>query len=345
MINGRVITPSVIDNLRRNDTCGKIQKTEKRREYTYNSNSMFMRYNRTAITLGNFDGMHLGHMRLIEILTRRASELGAPALVYTFDEHPRNVISGAGSVKLLTGGSKKRELLSETAIDYFYTERFDMKLASLTPEAFVGDVLVKKFGVRLVVVGSDFRFGRGGCGDIGILKKLGAIYGFSVEEVRPVVSRIAKINEYGIISSSSIRALIATGQMEQAGAMLGRLFSLKCWISAYYKMTDFRYKTTAVHMYPDMRMAVPPPGVYITGACIEGVLCKGFAEVCAGIGSMKSVTAVINYFLDFDGDLHETEIEIFFYRKLSGDAGVDAGEKNSNRLERYAADTGRYFVS
>ena len=297
-----------------------------------------------VISLGNFDGMHLGHMKLIDILTKRASALGAPALVYTFHEHPRNVLGGINSVKLLTDAVKKRELLCSTAVDGFYIERFDTAFASQTPETFINQVLVKKFGARLVVVGIDFRFGNRGSGDVRLLKEFGKKNGFDVEEVPPLTADAADKDSNGIISSSGIRALIASGQVERAGALLGRLFSLKCWISAYRAAGDAMDATAAV-MYPDIHMAAPDPGVYITSAYAGGVLYRGFAEVNAGIGDMKSVTAVKNYFLGFHGDLHETEIEIFFYKKLDGVATAANGEFSDNQSVGYADAVGRYFNS
>ncbi|MCL2058941.1 MAG: hypothetical protein FWH01_07765, partial [Oscillospiraceae bacterium] len=124
----------------------------------------FYGFRNTVITVGNFDGMHLGHMRLIGVLTRRAAELGARALVYTFDDHPKNVLDGGGSVKMLTDMRAKRSLLSRTAVDGLFFERFDRAFASLGPEEFIAKVFVGAFSVRLVVVGSDFRFGRTGGG-------------------------------------------------------------------------------------------------------------------------------------------------------------------------------------
>ena len=304
----------------------------------------FGRYRNAAIALGNFDGMHLGHMKLIEILTRRASELDIPSLVYTFHEHPKNVIYGKDSVKLITCADKKRELLGSTAVDGFYVERFDRDFASQTPETFVKRVLVDKFCVRLVVVGAGFRFGSGGRGHTGLLKELGAKSGFDVVEADPVTARGAGTAAGGIISSSGIRALICSGQMEKAGALLGRLFSMKCWIAAYGKASGAINASRAV-MYPDARMVAPGPGVYIVSAYIGGVLYRGFAGVNAGIGGVKNVTAIKKYILDFDGDLHEAEIEIFFYKKLDGVLSEDNEEPDAARLIRFASETARYFES
>ena len=136
---------------------------------------------RTAVSLGNFDGLHLGHMTLVTALTRRASELGLPAVIYTFHEHPQNVLDGENGVKLLIDRQKKLELLSATGVDGVYFEHFDREFAAMAPEDFIKRILVDGFGARLVAVGSNYRFGRRGSGDVGTLRKYGDKYGFLVE--------------------------------------------------------------------------------------------------------------------------------------------------------------------
>ena len=321
---------------------------------------------RTAVSLGNFDGLHLGHMTLVTALTRRASELGLPAVIYTFHEHPQNVLDGENGVKLLIDRQKKLELLSATGVDGVYFEHFDREFAAMAPEDFIKRILVDGFGARLVAVGSNYRFGRRGSGDVGTLRKYGDKYGFLVEEVKPLM-----VCDHGgitagrrIISSSYIRELLAACRVDTAGRALGRLFSMRgtaapdnkpllCadaapGITALPMDTDTRTvrlitmdtdtrttrlvtmdtdtritrlvtmdagtrKARPIIVNTDERMASPGPGVYVTSTRVGGGMYRGYTRIVDDADDARA----INYVFDFKDNLHEAEIEIFFYHTTS----------------------------
>jgi len=266
------------------------------------------------MALGNFDGLHLGHMRLIAALTRRASAIGAPSLIYTFRDHPKNVLGGDIQIKLLTGGSAKSELLSETGVDGVYFENFDKAFADMPPGEFVRRILVEKFGVCLVAVGSGFRFGRGGSGGIAELREYGLKYGFGVEEAAAACAEGIRgpSGEPAVISSSLIRDLLASGRVEKAAALMGRLFALKAETNGSDNAIGSNgsngangsngsngangsgksngsygfggvagaYNGAAVPCAPvyvsyGREMAAPGPGVYIVAAAACGLYCQG----------------------------------------------------------------------
>ena len=182
-----------------------------------------------AVAIGNFDGAHLGHMRLIATLTRSAARLGLRALAYTFGDHPQNVLPGSGGVKLLTSAEQKSELLSKTAVDLIYIERFDREFASLSPEEFIRQKMARQFNARLIVVGSGFRFGSRASGTVETFRALGQSCGYAVEEVPPYAVGIITgggARESITVSSSAIREYIRTGRVDMAARLLGRLYSL-----------------------------------------------------------------------------------------------------------------------
>ena len=311
---------------------------------------------RSAVTIGNFDGLHRGHMRLIATLTERALNLGLPAYVYTFRDHPQNVILGAGAVKLLTDLEKKLEILSETGVDGVYAERFDRDFAALAPEDFVGRELVGKFGVRLVVVGRGFRFGRGGCGDVGTLAEYGRRYGFSVEAVSHAdvpdafpdcagtagaagAAGVGGVSgERKIISSSLVRELISSGKIGEAALLLGRLYSVKgrvitgadggadsgcgkgaaagCGKSAAALINTFSVPGTACALIYPDIRMAAPASGLYEAYVRVG---QSLRPCEALVGRNASAPWIRVRALDNTDDLHGAEIEIFFYNRIPDD--------------------------
>lgn len=169
----------------------------------------------TAIAIGKFDGIHLGHQQLLHELVSLSEEAALAASVLTFDRHPRTVFSPGQAPKLLVGRSQKAELLKAAEIDLVVTATFDQHMASLTPAEFVAEFLVP-LRARMVLVGEGFRFGSGGKGSIVELRELGLSNGFRAREVKNVMLGETKI------SSTRIRALLDEGKVAEAALLLGR---------------------------------------------------------------------------------------------------------------------------
>jgi riboflavin kinase / FMN adenylyltransferase len=169
----------------------------------------------TAVAIGKFDGIHLGHQQLFHELVELSEDAGLAATVFTFDRHPRTLFDPAGAPKPLIGPGQKSRLLQEVGIDLVLTAKFDQELASLSPEQFVANYLVP-LRARLVMVGEGFRFGAGGKGTIEDLRRIGQVQGFSAREVRNVNLGESKI------SSTRTRALLDQGDVAEAAVLLGR---------------------------------------------------------------------------------------------------------------------------
>lgn len=169
----------------------------------------------TAVAIGKFDGIHLGHQQLFHELVEMSEDAGLAATVFTFDRHPRTLFDPAGAPKTLIGPTQKARQLRAAGIDLVLTAKFDQELASLTPEQFVASYLVP-LRARLVLVGEGFRFGAGGKGTIEDLRRIGQVHGFSAREVKNVNLGDSKI------SSTRIRALLDQGEVAEAAILLGR---------------------------------------------------------------------------------------------------------------------------
>lgn len=170
----------------------------------------------TAVTIGKFDGIHLGHLKLINEVIESADAHELMSVLVTFDRHPDALLNPAQCKLPLIGQNQKEVLVEQTGIDAMLTLEFDHELAGLSPENFVQNILVEGLNAKVVLVGEDFRFGARGAGDVGVLHDLGQQLGFEVR----VVS--AATNDGHKISSSAIRQALDLGNVELAATMLGR---------------------------------------------------------------------------------------------------------------------------
>ena len=174
--------------------------------------------NGSAVTIGAYDGVHIGHRRVIEQVRQHAENAGLRSVVVTFDQNPAAVVNPASAPPRLTDLDQKLELLAATGVDRILVLRFDAERAKERAEDFVNEVLVSELAARVVVVGDDFHFGNERRGNVALLSQMGERSGFSVEPVHLVSDG----REHKVVSSTRIRALIAKGELEEAARLLGR---------------------------------------------------------------------------------------------------------------------------
>lgn len=175
----------------------------------------------SALSIGNFDGVHAGHRRILRRVVEVARENGWKPSVLTFDPHPTRVVAPARSPKLITTPEQRCQLMEEEGIEQALILPFTAELAQLTPEQFVSEILVDVLGAKAVLVGDNFRFGHKQAGDTGLLREIGARLGFAVEVIPAVTMRRTGV------SSSGIRRLIEAGDVSRAGRMLQKPFALE----------------------------------------------------------------------------------------------------------------------
>ena len=174
-----------------------------------------------AVTIGNFDGVHLGHRRILETAVAHARSQGWTAVVLTFDPHPTRLVAPERAPALMTTIEQRLELFDDIGVDAALVMPFTREVARLSPEEFVREVLVEKLSSSAVIVGSNFRFGHKHAGDIATLQELGCRHGFVCEAVPPVECA------GGIVSSSRIRTALAEGRLSQARRLLGAVFRVR----------------------------------------------------------------------------------------------------------------------
>lgn len=217
----------------------------------------------SAVTIGKFDGLHLGHQKLIGALRAAAKEHELTSVVVTFDRHPDALLNPEYSKLPIIGPQIKHSLIQETGVDILLTLPFDESLANLSPEEFVQQILVSALKAKIVLVGEDFRFGHKGRGDVHMLHDLGQQLGF---EVRVISS--AEINGQKI-STSKIREYLDAGNVKSAAEMLGRVHASVGVIEHGLKIGRSIGFPTA-NMARDCEGYLPLDGVYAGWLCVDG---------------------------------------------------------------------------
>jgi len=208
----------------------------------------------TCLTLGVFDGVHLGHQRLIQRLVECAQASGRPAALLTFDPHPQQILSPSPP-PLLTTTAEKAMLIKELGVETLVVAKFDQKMAQMPAEQFIEEILYHKLKARQIVIGAGFRFGQGGGGDEELLREQGERLGFQVEIVEPAAV------EGVLVSSTAIRSLLAKGEVARAGAFLGRWFRAEGEVvPGSGRGANLGFPTA--NLQPPPEKVIPTDGVY-----------------------------------------------------------------------------------
>ena len=293
----------------------------------------------TAVGLGNFDGLHVGHMALVNTLISEAKLNGLESMIYTFTKHPENIIRKKLFTPLLTTVSKKIQLLSETALHYIYFDEFDEKYSRMKPESFVREVLLNKLGARLVVAGFDYRFGYMGQGDGHLLKELGRKYNFKVVIIPPI-----KI-EHEIISSTLVRGHVARGDMESVFRLLGRHYSITGEVLDG-KRIGRRIGFPTANLQPEEYLIMPHNGVYITKTLYNGQFYNSLTNIGLNptFGDVSRISAE-THILNFEKDIYKNNIEVFFLTKLRNEKKFKSGDELAEQIRRDIQAAKTYFSS
>jgi riboflavin kinase / FMN adenylyltransferase len=268
-----------------------------------------------VVTVGAFDGIHRGHRVLIDEVRRRADAEGCASAVVTFDRHPAQTIRPQRAPNLLVDSEQKLELFESTGIDYLVVLPFDDVRAAESAEDFVDEVLVAQLQARAVVVGYDFRFGRGREGDVALLTKLGKEAGFRVGEVEPL------LQDDEVISSTAVRAALVAGDVTSAAMMLGRPYEMRGTVMhGDGRGRELGFPTANVHVADEI--VLPAVGVYAG----TYVLPSGEERRAAlSLGTRPhfyedGVNLLEAFLLDFDADLYDQPARIRFVKRIRGQA-------------------------
>ncbi|MGE5614533.1 MAG: bifunctional riboflavin kinase/FAD synthetase [Bacillota bacterium] len=291
----------------------------------------------TAVGLGSFDGLHVGHMTLINTLIAEARIHSLKSAVYTFTRHPDNILRKKPFAKLLTTTGKRIQLLGETALDYVYFDEFDEDYSKISPENFVGKILLEKLRARIVVAGFNYRFGYRGQGDVNLLREMGKKHNFKVIIIPPV-----KVDNE-IVSSTAIREYVAKGDMERVFRLLGRHYSITGEVADGAHMGR-RIGFPTANLHPEEYLVMPRNGVYITRTLYNGEFYGSLTNI--GVKPTfggESKTSVETHILDFDRDIYKSDIEVFFLARLRNEKKFGSAAELSVQIARDIRAAREYF--
>jgi riboflavin kinase/FMN adenylyltransferase len=264
----------------------------------------------STVTVGSFDGVHLGHQAVLHEIARRAAAQGRASVLVTFEPHPLEVVNPQAAPPLLTTDTERREMLAQLPLDYVLFLRFDRRLASFTPEQFVDRVLLDRCQMRELVIGHDHGFGRGRSGDVDTLRRLGAERGFDVDVVEVVDSGEQHV------SSSRIRRAVAGGDLATAARMLGRPYQVSGQVTPGERRGRLLgVPTINLSTLPPQKL-LPPDGVYAVrvewrGGRLDGMMNQGPKPTFAD--GRRTLEA---HLFDFEGDLYGEWVRIEWVERL-----------------------------
>ena len=263
-----------------------------------------------ALTIGNFDGVHLGHQAMLARVCEAAASDGLPACAMTFEPHPREFFAPDRAPARLTSLREKLERLRHAGLDRTYVFRFDYAFAQIPPDEFIDRILVRALGVKRLVVGDDFRFGARRAGDFALLRSRADACGYSVEATPTVALEGTRI------SSTAVREALAAGDLKRAETLLGRPYSMSGRVARGDGLgRTLGFPTANVRV---KRNRVPMTGIFAVE--VSGVADKPLPAV-ASLGTRPTVKAngepvLEAYILDFNGDIYGRHVHIDFLHKF-----------------------------
>lgn len=284
----------------------------------FHSISEFKTESKTVVTIGTFDGVHIGHKKILERLVQNARDLGAESLVLTFFPHPRMILNGDSEIKLLNTIGEKADLLEKAGLDNLVIHPFDQTFSQLTAEEFVKNILVDQLNVAKIIIGHDHRFGRNRSADIHDLIKFGKQYGFEVEQISS-----QQINEVDV-SSTKIRKALLAGNIDLANEYLGYPYVLSGTIIKGKQLgRTIGYPTANIGIEVNYKL-IPLNGVYIVksewnGTDIFGMMNIGTNPTVDG----KKLSVEVNFF-DFDTDIYDQKMVVSVLHRIRSEQKFDS---------------------
>jgi riboflavin kinase/FMN adenylyltransferase len=271
-----------------------------------------------VVTIGNFDGIHLGHREIFRRVVRRSREVGGTSVVYTFVPHPLKIVAPEHAPALINTYPEKEKLIEASCIDVLICAPFTRELAELPAHRFVREILVEKIGLSHLVVGYDYLFGKDRSGDIQLLRRMGEYLGFTVEVLEPIATHGQ------VYSSTRVREMIRQGQVRDVVEVLGRHYTFEGKVvHGFGRGSKLGFPTANLKTDKEL---MPCPGVYAVkvkrgDVLHDGVLNLGRNPTFCAAGSFIEV-----HLLDFEADLYGESLRVYFVERLRDEKCFDGPE-------------------
>ncbi|MFC1813641.1 bifunctional riboflavin kinase/FAD synthetase [Thermodesulfobacteriota bacterium] len=269
-------------------------------------------FDNAVITIGNFDGVHLGHQALFHSVIEKADEIGGTSIVMTFEPHPIRVLKKNGLPPLITLYDQKIELISNTGLDVLICVPFSREFASISANAFVEDMLVRRIGMKAIVVGEDYTFGRNREGNVNLLKTYARRLGFEV-----ILTDWIQISNNGLgrVSSTGVRNLVSTGKVAEAQKFLGRYYQIRGKVAPGRNRGGklLGFPTANINLHDEL---CPKTGVYaVTIECMNTKY-LGVANIGYSPTFDDKKFSVEVHILDFQKNIYGQEIRVNFIERI-----------------------------
>ncbi len=281
----------------------------------------------SVLTIGNFDGVHVGHQQLINQVKNRARIMGLVSIVVTFDPHPMRVLVSKKTPPFITLTPQKLELIQELGVDYVLCMPFTKEIAGMEPEDFIREFLVDKLKVRELIVGYDYVFGKNRRGNFALLEKLGREHGFSVDQFLPVMV------DGAVVSSTRIRDLVESGRVWEVRPLLGRFYRVEG------RVTYGRRRGGAQLGFPTANILLqdelfPKTGVYAVWAEIEGQVYPGVANIGYNPTFGNDHLSVEVHIFDFSQDIYDRSVRVHFVQRLRSEKKFSGLEELQAQIQK-----------
>lgn len=305
----------------------------------YSSASSYNNTRPSAVTIGTFDGVHLGHRAILERLVKTATDENLDSVLLTFFPHPRMVLQKDVQLKLINTIDERKELIKKTGLDQLVIHPFTKEFSRLTALQFVRDILVNCLNVKKIIIGYDHRFGRNRNATIEDLKEFGITYDFEVIEITA-----QELDEVAI-SSSKIRRALENGHIKTANSYLGYLFMLNGTIvkgKGIGKTLDF---PTANLQVEENYKIIPKNGVYVVQTNISGERVFGITNIGTNPTFGGSVKTIETYFLDFNEILYDKFLKLEFLKRIRDEVNFETSDNLKEAIKKDESFAREYIKS
>ncbi len=292
---------------------------------------------KTILTLGTFDGVHIGHKKILQKLTQNTPNEDYESVVLTFFPHPRMVLQEDSNIKLLNTIKEKQDLLEEIGIENLVIHPFDETFSQLTAEEFVKTVLVEKFHIQKIIIGHDHRFGRNRTANIDHLIDFGKQYGFDVSQIS-----VQELNEISV-SSTKIRNAILDGNIQLANDYLGYSYFISGTVITGKQLgRTIGFPTANIKIEENYKL-IPQNGVYLVQASINSQIINGMMNIGTNptVGGQEQSIEI--HFLDFDADIYNQELKVSILHRIRDEKKFNSLQDLQEQLQKDKVIAKEYF--
>ena len=294
----------------------------------FQSIDTFSSSNKTVITIGTFDGVHIGHRKILEKILQSAQQLNCKSVVLTFFPHPRMILQENSSIRLLNTMEEKITLLQEIGIDNLIIHPFNKEFSQLTAEEFVKNILVDQLQIQKIIIGYDHRFGKNRTADINDLILFGEKYGFEVEQISA-----EEIDDIAV-SSTKIRTALANGTITLAKEYLGYNYFFTGTVNKGKQLgRTIGFPTANIHIKEDYKL-IPKNGVYLVKSFLNEKLIYGIMNIGIRPTVNGENQTIEVHFIDFDQNLYEQEITVEVLEFIRNEHKFDSLEALKNQIQK-----------